>query len=348
MFHFSIFIQINMYASFPRKNGTFYANLGNGNIRGYFPTLHQETKSKMKKEEETTILGIDLIAKHPEVISYIDGDIAVIDNLSDVIAPEIESIKTDCLLMVFCQEGSLMLRINGEQHLLQKESCAVIPPGSILRKSNVKKPYTLKIAAVSQSFISSFLVRSKETWNIMLYLSKHPIFPVKRKGSYKMYLYKELMLQLIQEEQHAYSKQTRRFHLAGLLCEAMAEIHKLIPEQHQREVTFSRSTTIARDFMALVNADNGSHRSVSYYADRLCYTAKHLSSVIKQVTGKAPLQIINEHAIEEIKYQLKHSDMSMKEMTDYFNFPNASFFGKFVKTHTGMSPLQYRTSNEEE
>jgi AraC-like DNA-binding protein len=96
-----------------------------------------------------------------------------------------------------------------------------------------------------------------------------------------------------------------------------------------------------------VNADNGSHRSVSYYANRLCYSAKYLSCVIKRTTGKNPLQIINEHTIKEIKFKLKHSDMSIKEIADFFNFPNPSFFGKFVKEHTGMTPLQYKTSEEE-
>ena len=38
---------------------------------------------------------------------------------------------------------------------------------------------------------------------------------------------------------------------------------------------------------------------------------------------------------------------SVCEMADFFNFPNPSFFGKFVKGHIGMTPLQYRFSEEE-
>ena len=109
----------------------------------------------------------------------------------------------------------------------------------------------------------------------------------------------------------------------------------------------TRSTIIARDFIQMVNADNGSHRSVSYYADRLFYSPKYLSSTIKEVTGKSPIQIINEHAVKEIKHKLKYTDMSIKEIADYFDFPNPSFFGKYVKTHLGMTPLQYRLTAEE-
>ena len=109
----------------------------------------------------------------------------------------------------------------------------------------------------------------------------------------------------------------------------------------------NRSIIIARDFIQMVNADNGSHRSVSYYADRLFYSPKYLCTIVRQVTGKTPIQIINEHAIKEIKQKLKNSDLSIKEIADYFDFSNPSFFGKYVKNHLGISPLQYRLKEED-
>ena len=66
----------------------------------------------------------------------------------------------------------------------------------------------------------------------------------------------------------------------------------------------------------------------------------------KRVSGRTPISIINEHAMKLIKYQLKHSDKSIKEVANHFDFANPSFFGKFVKTHTGMSPMQLRNSEE--
>ena len=54
-----------------------------------------------------------------------------------------------------------------------------------------------------------------------------------------------------------------------------------------------------------------------------------------------------ESAIEHIKYRLKHSDKSIKEIAEEFNFPNQSFFGKYVKSYLGMSPARYRNTKEE-
>ncbi|WP_276806925.1 helix-turn-helix domain-containing protein, partial [Bacteroides stercorirosoris] len=33
---------------------------------------------------------------------------------------------------------------------------------------------------------------------------------------------------------------------------------------------------------------------------------------------------------------------SIQEISDYFNFPNASYFGTFFRKQTGTSPQQYR------
>ena len=299
------------------------------------------------KTEKLPLIGLERFKSHPEHISYMDNDIAVIDSISEMLELDEDAVKLDCFMVIFCQEGNIMVTINGQEYRLEKDYCAILPPGSIIRRIMPCHPYTLNIAAASKSFLSEILTSTKEDWTIMHYLYYHPIYPVRPTASYKMYLYKELLIKLIQEEPHVYSQQTRRFHFAGMFCEMMALLKQIIPEHELSDKNRTRSTIIARDFIQMVNADNGSHRSVSYYADRLFYSAKYLSSTIKQVTGKTPIQIINEHAVKEIKHKLKYTDMSIKEIADYFDFPNPSFFGKYVKIHLGMTPLQCRFAEEE-
>ena len=293
-------------------------------------------------------IGLERFKKHPEYTSYIDDDIAVIDSLSSIMNADEELAKMDCFMIVFCQEGDITLNINGNQHSLKKDFCAILPPGTVVRKVACNQPYVVKIAVASLSFLTEILSSSKETWNIIHYLFFNPIHPIQKASSYKLYLYKELLITLIQEQPHAYSKQTRRFHFAGMLCELMVLLNQMIPKDYEPQaLDKNRAVIITRDFIELVNSDTGMHRTVSYYADRLCYSPKYLSATVKQITGKSPLQIINAHAIKQIKFKIKYSEMSMKELADYFEFTNPSFFGKFVKMHIGMSPMQYRMSSEE-
>jgi len=46
-----------------------------------------------------------------------------------------------------------------------------------------------------------------------------------------------------------------------------------------------------------------------------------------------------------IRQQLRYSNKTIKEICNELDFPNLSFFGKFVREHMGMSPTEYRQQN---
>lgn len=300
------------------------------------------------KTDSIKIITLEDLKQYTDLVVYMSENVTILNDINKIIRRNHYAAKLGCMIMIFCEEGEANIHINGNLILLQKGNCAILPPGTVIQSYTSEAGLTSKIVSISQKFLTETLSLKKETWNIMSYLYHHPIFPINRNTSYKIYLYKELLWTLIQEKPHAYSQQTRSFHFAGMICEMFAMLNEQIPHEERKNIQQNRATFITRDFILLVNADNGTHRSVSYYADKLCYSPKYLCAVIKETTGKTPIQIIQENAIKQIKYKLKHSDMSIKEVADAFDFPNPSFFGKFVKAHTGMTPMEYRTSKEEE
>lgn len=300
------------------------------------------------KTDSIKIITLEDLKQYTDLVVYMSENVTILNDINKIIRRNHYAAKLGCMMMIFCEEGEANIHINGNLFLLQKGNCAILPPGTVIQSYTSENGLTSKIVSISQNFLTETLSLKKETWNIMSYLYHHPIFPINRNTSYKIYLYKELLWTLIQEKPHAYSQQTRSFHFAGMICEMFAMLNEQIPHEERKNIQQNRATFITRDFIHLVNADNGTHRSVSYYADKLCYSPKYLCAVIKETTGKKPIQIIQENAIKQIKYKLKHSDMSIKEVADAFDFPNPSFFGKFVKAHTGMTPMEYRTSKEEE
>ena len=71
-------------------------------------------------------------------------------------------------------------------------------------------------------------------------------------------------------------------------------------------------------------------------------TPKYLSYACKVASQKTALKWIHDYTTENIRYMLKHSEKSIKEISDELNFPNISFFGKYVRAHFGMSPREVR------
>ena len=103
-----------------------------------------------------------------------------------------------------------------------------------------------------------------------------------------------------------------------------------------------QANLLFRKFADLLSANEGKVRSVKRYADELCITPKYLSFVSKTVTGKTALEWIHQSTVKNIERYLSHSNMSIKEIADILEFPNLSFFGKFTKSHLGVSPTEYR------
>ena len=76
-------------------------------------------------------------------------------------------------------------------------------------------------------------------------------------------------------------------------------------------------------------------------AERLHITPKYLSSVIKEVSGKSA-EWIDQYVILEAKALLRYSGLSIQEIAYELNFSTQSFFGKYFKHHTGISPSAYK------
>lgn len=99
---------------------------------------------------------------------------------------------------------------------------------------------------------------------------------------------------------------------------------------------------IVMDFLAHASKQFRTERSVQFYADQMHISRKHLSRVIKEVTGIGPKAIINKIIAAEALMLLNVSTLSIKEIMYELNFTNFSTFSNFFKKHMGKSPYAYR------
>ncbi len=123
----------------------------------------------------------------------------------------------------------------------------------------------------------------------------------------------------------------------------LMKMYKMNEMQHEmRDVTETREYVTLHRFIRLVIEHSTMHRNIPFYASKLCLTPNHLGTIIKQASGLTAMQWINRFIIQEAKVQLKYSDSSILEISEQLNFPNPSFFSRFFKRLTGMTPNEYR------
>lgn len=132
--------------------------------------------------------------------------------------------------------------------------------------------------------------------------------------------------------------------LTMLIFSFFAEIINIhdINKPNKVQTALNRQEKITDEFFRLLINNFKEQRAVAFYADKLCFTPKYLSSVVKKVTGYTIQEWINEMVINHTKNLLKMTDKTVLEISEELNFSNPSFFGRFFKQYTGLTPLQFR------
>lgn len=115
------------------------------------------------------------------------------------------------------------------------------------------------------------------------------------------------------------------------------------PQYRPDEVKSYRVRELFNRFMMLLEKDYKISRDVNYYAEKMNISSKYLTNIVNQVTGHTPKTIIDQYVILQLKMHLKRTTQSIKEMAWEFHFADVSFFCRYFKKHTGMTPQQIRS-----
>lgn len=115
------------------------------------------------------------------------------------------------------------------------------------------------------------------------------------------------------------------------------------PQYRSDEVKSYRVRELFNRFMMLLEKDYKISRDVNYYAEKMNISSKYLTNIVSQVTGHTPKTIIDQYVILQLKMHLKRTTQSIKEMAWEFHFADVSFFCRYFKKHTGLTPQQIRS-----
>lgn len=107
---------------------------------------------------------------------------------------------------------------------------------------------------------------------------------------------------------------------------------------------FSRQEIHVHKFKDLVQQQFREVRAIKDYAAQLNVSAKYLTELVKQTTGKNASEMITEQVIREAKLLLKNPQLSIGEIAYKLHFSDQAFFGKYFKRQMGISPKIYRES----
>ncbi|SHF57634.1 helix-turn-helix domain-containing protein [Chryseobacterium sp. OV279] len=152
--------------------------------------------------------------------------------------------------------------------------------------------------------------------------------------------HRERIFVILQQMESLY-QQNRNLDLIRLyLFTLLGEIRHFIEKLPRHDLSVNE--TLVFRFRKLITSQIQNLHSVKEYADLLSVSPNHLNKTIKNTTGKTASEIINESLLMEAKALLSLPHLSVSEIAFALGVDDVSYFSRFFKKHSGMSPSDYR------
>ncbi len=273
-----------------------------------------------------------------EYFDFNEQDVIIIDKIQDL--PENSTYHTEYVILIICTSGKLQTEYDSQRVTIHNGDMFLGVPGSVISDFMISPDFDCKLLGIRPSEVVGTRELQSQIINSMLYIKSHPVAHLTKTDTEEVFAYYNMICNSIRQEHHHYKNGEIRALLNAFLLK-VASIMDRKMEVPETESTV-HSEQIVEMFVWMVNEDCGHNRFVEYYAERLHITPKYLSTLVRTSLDRTPSDIIKVVTIKEIERRLRYTSDSIKQISVALNFPNTSFFGKYFKHHTGMSPNSYR------
>ena len=296
--------------------------------------------------QEIKNISIERIRKAVPEVKGIGNDV-LIDHSEYYISDKTNPIykyplRLDGLLIVVREKGESRFSINLKEFSMIPGDIVICSPGDLLQSVSNEGIHQSHTIMISSDFLKEMYIGLNSFMPFFTSQKEHPVFHLTENEVKELGAFYQLVEESVGIEDYFQNDIVKRL-LAAYLYKLGSILYRHRPElQAEAAQPLKREEILFKQFINLLAEHHCKERRVDFYADQLFLSPKHFSTVIKKVSGKTAGEWIDEYVILEIKTLLKYSPMSIQEVAYYMNFPNPSFFGKYFKHHTGMSPSEYK------
>ena len=297
-------------------------------------------------EQEIQDISIRLIQEHAPSVKGIANDL-LIDYTEHYFSEGRSPIykyplRLDGLFLAIREKGYSTFSINLKEFQVGPNDLIIGSPGDLMQSSISEGAYLSQTMMVSSNFLKEMYISLNSFMPFFSSHKDHPVFHLTSEEVEELKAYFLLIKDVVERDDYFRIDILKRL-LAAYLYKLGSIIYRHRPElQAEASKPLKREEILFKEFIRLVSEHHHKERRVDFYAEQLFLSPKHFSTVIKKVSGKTAGQWIDEYVVLEAKTLLRYSSMSIQEVAYYMNFPNPSFFGKYFRHHTGMSPSEYK------
>lgn len=237
--------------------------------------------------------------------------------------------------IIFVKSGEAQMLVNLIEYTFRPNMLSLIAPNSIIQILKYSPDFDAQLIAVDNNFLP--LTGKEDFFTHILQRKRNILLALSEEECKRTEEFMNMMWNILQEP--VFRQEVIQHLLVSLLYNIGYIARKNDQTNHKR---LTRQEDTFQRFISLVNTCSKTERNVNFYADKLCLTPRYLNTVIRETSQQTVMDWINQSIILEAKVLLKHSTLLVYQISDELNFPTPSFFCKFFKRMTGMTPQEYQ------
>jgi len=274
-------------------------------------------------------------------VSMVPGKIGVFESFEGLDLTGYFRLQGVFVLLI--ERGSCEIELNMNRYELREGGVFIAFPGQVLRligKSDDVKPMCI---GCSTDMANDMMTQVKDSIQLLLLMRQTPYLQRERDEFGQIIL----SVKHLQQKIRSSNDSPFRYQIVkNLLLSISYECASFLMEKRDVRQVSNRKEALFNAFLRSVEDKHREEHSVKYYADELFVTPKYLSSVVDEISGKGAKQWIDEYVVLDAKVLLQSTEKDIQEISDDLSFPDVSFFGKFFRRMTGMSPKAFRQKKD--
>lgn len=239
--------------------------------------------------------------------------------------------------ILFLKKGSMRNLLNFEEYEIQERTLTIFPPNFNIEDTNISTDFSAEIIALKETFFES-----EDMIKLFSTIWSNPYILQLNEEEFRMV---EKYFSLTRDLLNTTFSTSIKLSLQHLLNSFILNIKTFSGRSIEKDIQSPYKISMFQRFISLVKEHYKQERTIGFYANQLSITPHYLSALIKQTSGETVMQWINKMVILKSKELLREGNLLVYEISNELNFPNPSFFSRFFKKQTGITPFQYQKQN---
>lgn len=274
-----------------------------------------------------------------DITSIIEQDFWMLENIGPAMLSALsEPVKFASSSWIIITSGHAKVDINLISYEVKAPMLIAIRSTQIMQPSFISEDFNASVVVMSKRFRENLFLLTNSS-SLYQLQSRHSVVPIPPELLPSFIEQFKTFREIVQDTSNPHASKALVFSMAAFFYRILYKCY----ESFKDEVSMTQGR-ISDKFLNLVQQYFRQHRFLEFYANELEITPKHLSRTVKAQTGFTAVEWIERFVILESKVLLKSSNLNIQQIADELNFPSQSFFGKYFKKVTGMTPKEFRNS----